>query len=408
MVRFFFSIFVQLFGPVNTGLEHLCEIIKIKIKYMRFTISSTGLLSRLQSISRVIASKNAISILDNFLFELNNGKMKVTASDSETTMETFIDVVEFDSNGSFTMSGKSMLDALKEIPEQPIAIVVDTNTFEVKIEYMNGVLNLVGQNPMEYPKAPEVLKNEDTVEVAATSNILLNGISKTLFATDNSECRPTMNGIYFDFTADDLTIVASNGHILVRYRTGAVHSEGKSAFILPKKPATMLRNILPKEEEEVKILFNSRNAVFSLKDYVMTCRLTEGRYPNYNAVIPTNAPNVITIDRASLLGALKRVSICSLQSGGLVKFSLNGASSIVISGQDRDFSSSAEESVGCIYEGSPMDIGFNSPYLIEMLVNLPGDEIKIELLDQTRAGIITPVAQEDGEDLLMLLTPMML
>ena len=170
----------------------------------------------------------------------------------------------------------------------------------------------------------------------------------------------------------------------------------------------MLRNILPKEEEEVKILFNSRNAVFSLKDYVMTCRLTEGRYPNYNAVIPTNAPNVITIDRSSLLGALKRVSICSLQSGGLVKFSLNGASSIVISGQDRDFSSSAEESVGCIYEGSPMDIGFNSPYLIEMLVNLPGEEVKIELLDQTRAGIITPVAQEDGEDLLMLLTPMML
>ena len=162
---------------------------------MRFTISSTGLLSRLQSISRVIASKNAISILDNFLFELNNGKMKVTASDSETTMETFIDVVEFDSNGSFTMSGKSMLDALKEIPEQPIAIVVDTNTFEVKIEYMNGVLNLVGQNPMEYPKAPEVLKNEDTVEVAATSNILLNGICNTLFATDNSACRPSMNGI---------------------------------------------------------------------------------------------------------------------------------------------------------------------------------------------------------------------
>lgn len=375
---------------------------------MRFTISSTGLLAHLQSISRVIASKNAISILDNFLFELNNGQMKVTASDSETTMETFIEVVEYDMNGSFTMSGKNMLDALREIPEQPIAIVVDTNTFEVKIEYMNGVLNLVGQNPMEYPKTPEIIKNEETVEVSVPSNVLLNGLSKSLFATDNSECRPTMNGVYFDFTADDLTVVASNGHILVRYRTGNVKSDGKSAFILPKKPATMLRNILPKEEDDVKIVFNSRNAVFTLKDYVMTCRLTEGRYPNYNAVIPSNVPNVVTIDRSALIGALKRVSICSLQSGGLVKFSLNQNNTITVSGQDRDFSSSAEEVVQCVYEGTPMDIGFNSPYLVEMLSNITGDEIKIELLDQTRAGIITPVEQEEGEDLLMLLTPMML
>lgn len=375
---------------------------------MRFTISSTGLLAHLQSISRVIASKNAISILDNFLFELNNGQMKVTASDSETTMETFIEVVEYDMNGSFTMSGKNMLDALREIPEQPIAIVVDTNTFEVKIEYMNGVLNLVGQNPMEYPKTPEIIKNEETVEVSVPSNVLLNGLSKSLFATDNSECRPTMNGVYFDFTADDLTVVASNGHILVRYRTGNVKSDGKSAFILPKKPATMLRNILPKEEDDVKIVFNSRNAVFTLKDYVMTCRLTEGRYPNYNAVIPSNVPNVVTIDRSALIGALKRVSICSLQSGGLVKFSLNQNNTITVSGQDRDFSSSAEEVVPCVYEGTPMDIGFNSPYLVEMLSNITGDEIKIELLDQTRAGIITPVEQEEGEDLLMLLTPMML
>lgn len=375
---------------------------------MRFTISSTGLLAHLQSISRVIASKNAISILDNFLFELNNGRMKVTASDSETTMETFVEVVEYDMNGSFTMSGKNMLDALREIPEQPIAIVVDTNTFEVKIEYMNGVLNLVGQNPFEYPKAPEIANLGDVVEVSIPSGILLNGLSKSLFATDNSECRPTMNGVYFDFTADDLTIVASNGHILVRYRTGNVKSDGKSAFILPKKPAMMLRNILPKEEDDVKVVFNSRNAIFTLKDYVMTCRLTEGRYPNYNAVIPSNVPNVVTIDRASLIGALKRVSICSLQSGGLVKFSLNENNTITVSGQDRDFSSSAEEVVPCTYEGTQMNIGFNSPYLIEMLSNISGEEIKMELMDQTRAGIITPVEQESGENLLMLLTPMML
>lgn len=375
---------------------------------MRFTISSTGLLAHLQSISRVIASKNAISILDNFLFELNNGRMKVTASDSETTMETFVEVVEYDMNGSFTMSGKNMLDALREIPEQPIAIVVDTNTFEVKIEYMNGVLNLVGQNPFEYPKAPEIANLGDVVEVSIPSGILLNGLSKSLFATDNSECRPTMNGVYFDFTADDLTIVASNGHILVRYRTGNVKSDGKSAFILPKKPAMMLRNILPKEEDDVKVVFNSRNAIFTLKDYVMTCRLTEGRYPNYNAVIPSNVPNVVTIDRTSLIGALKRVSICSLQSGGLVKFSLNENNTITVSGQDRDFSSSAEEVVPCTYEGTQMNIGFNSPYLIEMLSNISGEEIKMELMDQTRAGIITPVEQESGENLLMLLTPMML
>lgn len=375
---------------------------------MRFTISSTALLSRLQSVSRVIASKNSISILDNILFELQGGKLKVTASDSETTMETAIEVNESDADGQFTVSGKSILDVLREIPEQPISIDVNTETYELKVGYMNGQLSLVGQNPLEYPKTPQIVKDDQLVEISVPASVLLNGISKTQFATDNNEFRATMNGIYFDLTADDLTFVASNGHILVRCKTNKVHSEGKAAFILPKKPALLMKNILPKEDGDVRVMFNSRNAVFIMTDYILTCRLTEGRYPNYNAVIPKNPSNKITIDRLTLIGALKRVAICSMQSGGLIRWTLGNPEFVKMSGQDMDFSFSGEETVPCLYEGVEMEIGFNSMFLIEMLQNIDSEQILIELVDQTRAGIITPIEQDDDEDLLMLLTPMML
>lgn len=384
------------------------KIIKQNILYMRFSVSNTVLLAHLQSISRVIASKNAIAILDNFLFELNDGRMKITASDSETTMETFVNVIESDSNGAFTISGKSMLDVLKEIPEQPITINVNTETFEMKIEYMNGELNLIGQNPLEYPKTPQLVKSEDLVEVTIPSSVLYTGLNRTAFASDDNDYHPTMNGVYFDFAKDDLTVVATNGHILVRFKTTQVQSEGKSAFILPKKPVAMLKNVLPKEDCDVKVSFNGRNAVFVLSEYVMTCRLTEGRFPNYNAVIPTNTPNKVSVDRNMFLGALKRVSICSMQSGGLVKLSLNLDNTITVYGQDTDFSSSAEERVPCTYEGVQMEIGFSSSFLIDIISNLPSEEVVIELMDQSRAGVITPGTQEENEDLLMLLTPMML
>lgn len=375
---------------------------------MRFTISSTALLSRLQSVSRVIASKNSISILDNILFELQGGKLKVTASDSETTMETAIEVNESDADGQFTVSGKSILDVLREIPEQPISIDVNTETYELKVGYMNGQLSLVGQNPLEYPKTPQIVKDDQLVEISVPASVLLNGISRTQFATDNNEFRATMNGIYFDLTADDLTFVASNGHILVRCKTNKVRSEGKAAFILPKKPALLMKNILPKEDGDVRVMFNSRNAVFIMTDYILTCRLTEGRYPNYNAVIPKNPSNKITIDRLTLIGALKRVAICSMQSGGLIRWTLGNPEFVKMSGQDMDFSFSGEETVPCLYEGVEMEIGFNSMFLIEMLQNIDSEQILIELVDQTRAGIITPIEQDDDEDLLMLLTPMML
>ena len=373
------------------------EMRKEPIKtYMKFTISSTALLARLQSVSRVIASKNAISILDNILFELNAGKLKVTASDSETTMETYIDVNESDCDGAFTVSGKSILDVLREIPEQPISIEVNTETFEMKVNYMNGVLSLVGQNPLEYPKTPEIVRDDQVVDIVIPAPVLLNGIAKTQFATDNNEFRATMNGIYFDITTEDITMVASDGHKLVRCKTLAAHGSERAAFILPK------------EENDVKVTFNSRNAVFAMSDYVLTCRLTEGRYPNYNSVIPKNPTNKITIDRGTLLGALRRVSICSLQSGGLIRWTLGNPDFIKMSGQDFDFSFSGEETVPCSYDGVEMEIGFNSSFLIEMLQNMDSEQILIELVDQTRAGIITPLEQEADEDLLMLLTPMML
>ncbi len=372
---------------------------------MKFIVSSTALSGHLQAISRVINTKNALPILDCFLFELQDGTLSVTVSDSETTMITTLEVNESDADGRFAVPAKTLLDALKEIPEQPLSFDVNLDNLEITVQYQNGKYSLMGQNANEFPQP--VLLSNDAVHVEMEADVLLAGINRSVFATADDELRPVMNGIYFDITTDDITLVASDGHKLVRCKTFAAHGNERAAFILPKKPANLLKNLLPKEQGTVTLEFDERNAVFALEEYRMVCRLIEGRYPNYNSVIPQNNPYKIIVDRMQLIGALRRVSIFSSQASSLIKLRLSG-NQITISAQDIDFSTSAEETVNCQYEGNDMSIGFKSTFLLDILTNIAAEEVVIELADPSRAGVIIPLEQEEKEDLLMLLMPMML
>ena len=371
---------------------------------MKFIVSSTGLFSHLQAIGRVINSKNSLPILDCFLLEMTDGTLSITASDSETTLTTSIETNDYDCDGRFAVNSKTILDALKEIPEQPLSFEVNEN-MEIIVKYQNGKYSLMGQNADEYPQAPNLGSN--AVHVTLGAPVLLNGINRSLFATADDELRPVMNGVYFDITTEDITFVASDGHKLVRNKTFKARGNEKAAFILPKKPATLLKNLLPKEMGDVQIDFDDRNAMFTLENYTMTCRLIEGRYPNYNSVIPQNNPHKAIIDRSAFVSGLKRVSVFSSAASSLIKLRMD-MNSMQISGQDIDFSTSAEESMMCQYEGNPMSIGFKSTFLIDILNNISSQEVVLELADPSRAGVIVPVEQSEDEDLLMLLMPMML
>lgn len=372
---------------------------------MKFIVSSTGLFSHLQAVSRVINSKNSLPILDCFLLELTDGTLSITASDSETTLCTTIEVNECDVDGRFAVSSKTILDALKEIPEQPLTFDVNLDNMEIRVAYQNGKYSLMGQNADEYPMTPALGSN--AVHVSMGASVILSGINRSLFATADDELRPVMNGVYFDISTENITFVASDGHKLVRNKSFVARGDEKAAFILPKKPATLLKNLLPKEQGDVQIDFDDRNAVFTLENYSMTCRLIEGRYPNYNSVIPQGNPFKAVIDRQMFISALRRVSVFSSAASSLIKLRFD-SNLIQISAQDIDFSTSAEETFICQYEGNPMNIGFKSTFLIDILNNIASQEVVMELNDPSRAGVIVPVDQEEGDDLLMLLMPMML
>lgn len=372
---------------------------------MKFVVSSTSLLSHLQSISKVINSKNTLPILDCFLLEINDSKLTLTAADTETRLVTSLDISEVEGNGKLAINARNLLDPLKELPEQPLTFEINDDNLEVFIYFHNGKYNFVGQNGEEYPQPKEL--SDSAISLSIDPQILCTAINRTLFASADDELRPVMNGIYFDITPEDVTFVASDGHKLVRCKTLSAKGSERAAFILPKKPANLLKAILPKESEEVVIKFDENNAYITMSSYTMTCRFIEGRYPNYNSVIPQNNPNKITIDRQAFLNALKRVSVFSNPASSLVKLQLSD-NKMLISAQDIDFSTAAEETIPCQYEGTAMNIGFKSNFLIEILNNIPATDVSVELSDPSRAGLIFPIEKDDDEDLLMLLMPMML
>lgn len=372
---------------------------------MKFVVSSSNLLNHSQAISRVINSKKTLSILDCFLLELKGNTLSLTAADNESRLQTTIDVSNEGSDGSVAINAKNLLDPLRELPDQPLTFEINDDTLEVNIFYHNGKYNFIGLKSEEYPEPKQLSDNVMMFRINAQD--LFNGINRTIFATADDELRPVMNGIFFDLTPEGLTFVGSDGHKLVRFINKAVKSEGRSSFILSKKPANLLRALLPRETGEIEIRFDEDQAYVVMQDYTMLCRFTEGRYPNYNSVIPKNNPNSVTIDRLSLLNALKRVAVFTNPAIGLIKMQFS-EDSIVVSAQDIDFLTSAEETIPCTYHGNVLNIGFKALFLIDILNNIPSADVRIELSDPSRAGVVFPAENEENEDMLALLMPMML
>jgi len=372
---------------------------------MKFTLSSNALSSRLQTLAKVINSKNSLPILESFLFQVHNGQLTLTASDSENVMQTSLKLDQFDTDGDFAIPSHTVLDAVKELPEQPLTFEVNMSTFEVTVGYQNGQYQFTAQNADEYPQTAPIQNDVHAITIDATA--LNENINRTLFATDNNEIRPVMNGIYFDLTTDCLAFVASDGHKLVRCRDYSIKSETPAAFILPKKPAMLLRNVLDKDSGDVVIKFNSNSAEIHFAEGKLSCRLIEGNYPNYNAAIPNDNPNELTIDRKSLLSAIRRILPFASMSSQLIRFRLE-AGMLELSSEDIDFATRAKESLVCEYTGAPLQIGFRGDFFTEILNSIDTDELKIKLGDPSRAGIVVPSKQPENEDVLMLIMPLLL
>lgn len=372
---------------------------------MRFTLSSSVLNSQLQTLSRVINSKNSLPILDCILFEVGDGKLTLTASDKENVMTVVLALDSCEGSGAFALPKNMIIDAVKELPEQPLTFDVNEATLALTITYQNGMYQFVAQGADEFPKAKELGDNATSLTISV--QILSENITRSLFATAQDELRPVMNGIYFDLTPDCLAIVASDGHKLVRNRNFSIKSDEPSAFVLPSKPAALLKLMMGKAAGDAQISYDSNNARFVIADSTLTCRLIEGRYPNYNSVIPKDNPNRLTIDRKALIGALRRVQPFASESTLSVRLHIEG-SKLVVSSEDVDFAKTAKESISCDYEGKPMDIGFKCPSLVEILSNIECDEVTLALADPSRAGVIVPATQPDEEEVLMLIMPMLL
>ena len=372
---------------------------------MRFTLSSTALSSKLFALAKVISNKNSLPILADFMFRTEGNTLFITASDSENSMTTTIELSDSDIDDSFAIENHSLLEAVKSFPEQPLTFEADKNDKIVKIIYQNGQFSLPIESADVYPVAAKIA--DIAVSIQLSSALLSENISRCLCATAQDELRPVMNGVFFDITPEYLTIVSTDGHKLVRNRIYDIKNDVAASLILAKKPATILKNMLAKDDTLVTITFDNRNAEVTFGDTRLLCRLIDGRYPNYNSVIPQNNQNVLHVDRETLLGALKRVLPFASDSSNLVRFRIDGHV-LQLDAEDFDFAKTATERLACEYNGAPMSIGFKGNAFIEILNSYDCQEVDIQLADPSRAGIVVPSQQNDNQDVLMLLMPMLL
>ena len=372
---------------------------------MRFTLSSTALSSKLSALSRVINSKNPIAILGCFVFRTEDNVLYLTASDGESWWSTPFELSECDTNDSFAIDSHYILDAVKGFSEQPLTFDVDKSANTAKVSYLNGHFALPVEPADNFPQ-PQMV-GDNAHEIVIKSSQLSENINRTIFATAQEELLPVMNGIYFDATHECLTVVASDGHKLVRNSLFTIKSEQPAAFILPKKPASLLKNMLIKDDSEVVMKFDDRNAVILFNNNTINCRLIEGKYPNYNAVIPQNNSNEVIVDREGLLAAIKRVQPFSNDASNLIRFHIEGGI-LQLDAEDFDFNKTATERLSCEYNGRPMSIGFKGSVFVEVLSNFDSQEVNIQLADPSRAGLVVPVEQSEDHDVLMLMMPMLI
>ena len=370
---------------------------------MKFIVSSSALLKQLQAISGALSSNTVLPILENFLFEINSGILTISATDLQTTMNTTL-AVEAKENGKIAVPSKILLDTLKTLADQPVIFSINDENFGIEMSAGDGKYKLSGENGEDFPKIPKV---ENAAALVITASTLAEAISKTLFAVSTDELRPAMTGVYCQMSSENITFVATDAHKLVRYRRRDAHADVTSSFILPKKALNLLKSSLPTEDVSVNIEYNATNAFFSFNNINLICRLIDEKYPDYEAVIPVNNPNKLTIDRSLFLSCLRRVSIYSNKTTHQVRLKITG-SELQISAEDSDFANEAFERLSCQYEGEDMEIGFNARFLVEMLANLETEEVALEMSTPNRAGILFPVNADNNEDVLMLVMPVML
>ena len=371
---------------------------------MKFTVSSSGLLKQLSAINGVVSTNPIVPILENFLFQLDNNQLTVTASDLQTVMITEL-VVDSSDKGAIAVPAKLLLDTLRGLPEQPIALTIDLDTFGIEIISDNGRYKLSGENPIDFPKIPSVAR---AFSVEMSSNALAHAIANTIFATSTDDLRPAMTGVYVQLGADFATFVATDGHRLIRYRRHDVKSSVDTTMIIPRKALNLLKACLPSESVPLKADFSAANAFFSFANIRMICRLIDERFPDYENAIPTNNPNVLTINRSELANSLKRISIYSNRTTHQIRLKMTPPNALAISAEDLDYSNEAKENLMCEYNGDEMEIGFNAKFLVEMLNNLDANTLSLELSAANRAGLIIPLEKDAEEDILMLVMPVML
>jgi len=370
---------------------------------MRFNVHGKTLQQQIAAVSKVINAKNALSILDNFLLEVKEGALYITGSDQETVMTAKLEITNLENDGRIAVNAKRLMEVVKEVSNFPISFVVDDAQGSIDLQFPGGHFEFMGVDAAEYPQSFDT--DELTVEMTVPAQVIQKGLDYTLFAISTETIRPMMTGVYWDFHENDITFVGSDTHKLVRYINSEYKPNRETSFILPGKPAGILRSLINKDTETVIIRKDEKSAIFTFGDFRLGCRFVKGAYPNYNRVIPVDNPNELTVDRQVLLSAMRRVSLFASKASSLVKMTMDN-NSLNLDSQDLDYSTKANETVICSYDGNPLSIGFNAVYMVEVLNNLPGDNIVVKLSDPGRPGLFMPFEQKENEEVVMLQMPM--
>lgn len=370
---------------------------------MKFNVHGKSLQQQLSAVSKVVNAKNALSILDNFLLEVKEDSLYITGSDQETVMTAKLEITNQGIDGKIAINAKRLMDVVKEVSNFPLTFEIEDLTGSVELIFPGGHFSFMGVDAAEYPQGIET--DDLSIEMTIPAEMIQRGLDFTLFAVSTETIRPMMTGVYWDFHEGDITFVGSDTHKLVRYINTSYHPNRDTSFILPGKPAGILRSLINKDLESVKIRKDEKSAIFSFGNFRLGCRFVKGNYPNYNRVIPQDNPNELTVDRGALLSAMRRVSLFASKASSLVKMTME-ENAVVLQSQDLDYSTKADERVACSYEGNPLSIGFNSVYMMEVLNNLPGESIVVKLSDPGRPGLFMPFEQKENENVVMLQMPM--
>jgi len=370
---------------------------------MKFNVEGKAFMQQLQAVSKVISAKNTIRILDNFLLRIEGDRLSITGSDSENVLTAIVPIMDVDGDGAIAVPAKRLLEITKEIDNQPLTVIVNDTTKEIDIQFLNGHFNFMGVDAADYPE-PRLL-GEDQKNLQLPTEMVVKGIERTAFAVSPDTARPVMTGIYWDIHESDVTFVSSDTHKLVKYVNSTKAPGMTASFILPAKTANILKTLISKDDDELRITFDAKGGMFEFGDYLLYSVFINGNYPNYNRVIPQDNPFRIVADRASLISSLRRVNLFAPKSSNLLVLHLEQGE-MMLTAQDLDYGTSAEERVMCEYEGNPMVIGFNGVFMVEILNNIICDDIVLSLSDPARPGVYSALKQEEGEELTAIQMPM--